>query len=255
MNRDRLEALLWERIDGTINNEDLTELESVLAEHPEPRHLESEIDRLAEDLGRLQRVAPPGELRSRIGDALVGASPPAPATRKANPVHGLRPAAGASHRWLPLAACLLVGVAVGYLLPRINGGAFDENGVTGTMGATAAAARHTTELGDGLGTLTVTGDSAAVTIELAVSSSEEVVLTVEQPGGELAVSSFDESGGPSSDLSVSGGTVVLRTRGNGRYALGVTGADVPAPLHITVTAGGSVIAQRTLEGRTSEGRL
>ena len=71
MNTDRLEQLLWERLDGTISSNDLIELEAVLAEHPEPRELESEIKRLAGELDELDTIPPPTELRNRIDLALA----------------------------------------------------------------------------------------------------------------------------------------------------------------------------------------
>ena len=77
MNIDRLEALLWARIDGTIEPEELAALEAHLAEHPEPRDIERQISVMAEELGRLEDEEPPAVLRERIDGALANATPPA----------------------------------------------------------------------------------------------------------------------------------------------------------------------------------
>ena len=76
MNTDRLEALLWARIDGTIEPEELAELEAHLAEHPEPREIERQITTIAEELDTLEKVQPPQELRERIDGALANATSP-----------------------------------------------------------------------------------------------------------------------------------------------------------------------------------
>ena len=56
MNTDRLEALLWARIDGTIEPEELAELEAHLAEHPEPREIERKITTIAHGLDTREKI-------------------------------------------------------------------------------------------------------------------------------------------------------------------------------------------------------
>ena len=80
MNNDRLEALLWARVDGTIDPQELAELEAHLAEHPESREIERQITTIAEGLDALEKVQPPSELRGRIDSALEHATPPAART-------------------------------------------------------------------------------------------------------------------------------------------------------------------------------
>ena len=66
MNTDRLETLLWARIDGTIDPEELAQLEAHLAEHPEPREIERQITTIAEDLDSLEKVPPKKCIASRF---------------------------------------------------------------------------------------------------------------------------------------------------------------------------------------------
>lgn len=245
MNPERLEALLWGRIDGTISNDDLAELQAALTEHPEPSHLEREITRIAEELDDLQRVPPPAEMRDRIATALDDAD----AAGDAAPVVFRRRSTNRPYYWLPLAACVLIGVALGYLLPRTGRFALDESQVVGTMGTAGApfGAPFNVDLDGGLGTVKVEPASAAATFSLDLPTDREIVFTVMCTGGELAVTELDESSAASSTLSVAGGTVVLRTRGPGSFRLGVTAGSDLAPLRIEITADGELIGNSSID--------
>ncbi|MBW2668110.1 MAG: hypothetical protein JRE13_17605, partial [Deltaproteobacteria bacterium] len=83
MKGERLEALLWERIDGVIDDTDRAELEAFLAEHQGARALEEELIALADGLANVVELDPPGELRPRINRALEAARPPAGTTESA----------------------------------------------------------------------------------------------------------------------------------------------------------------------------
>ena len=89
MKPDRLEALLWERIDGVISEEDHAELERTLAESGDARELEREIAALAERLSQTAEVPPPSDLRQKIDAALDAARPPGSTGSKVRP--GPRP--------------------------------------------------------------------------------------------------------------------------------------------------------------------
>ena len=64
MKPERLEALLWERIDGVISVEENAELAIYLAGHREARDLEREITALAERMENMAELAEPEELRA-----------------------------------------------------------------------------------------------------------------------------------------------------------------------------------------------
>jgi len=94
MRSERLEALLWERIDGEITDADRAELEAHLAEHREARELEEELVFMARRLDEIAEVEPPQELRPLIDDALAAANPPRhePESRRIKgPTRPLRP--------------------------------------------------------------------------------------------------------------------------------------------------------------------
>lgn len=249
MKSERLEALLWERIDGTIGDAERAELEAALAADPEARRLETEIARMAGQLESMPRLAPGHGLRSRIASALaearVAGRPAAmPAASIARRRWIRRPAA-----WLPLAACLVIGIALGLMLPSIGGVAVEESKAAGAMGADAARPSPPLrlELGRGLGTLKVTRTGSAATIELRLETDGEVMLVVGQPGAEIAISELGEGAGPDRSLSVAEGRVVMRTRGPGDIRLGLTARSETAPLHLEVSADGETVAERWVE--------
>jgi hypothetical protein len=245
MNPERLEALLWERIDGTISDDDLAEIEAALAEHPGPGLLEREIAHMAEGLENLHRVSPPGELRARIDNALSHAGRPGVAAEVSAAVVNHQWAAR-PQRWLPLAACVLIGVGVGYLLPTSGGDAIDESRVVGTIGANAPphGPPLMIDLDGELGSVIVSCGGTSTTVDLNLTTEAEVTLTLEQSGEVLEIRALDDTGGAPTTVSIAGGAVVLHTSGPGGPRLGVTTGEGPAPLRIVVTADGTVVAER-----------
>ena len=247
MNPERLEALIWERIDGTINDDDLAEIEAILAENPDPRSLESEIASIVEGLETLRRVSPPGELRARIDNALSRTDLSRGAAETPPAVVNHRWAAR-QRRWLPLAACVLIGAGVGYLLSSIGGDAIDESQVVATIGAPAPphGPPMVFELDGELGSVIVSRGDTSTAVDLDLSTDAEVTLTLEQTGQVLEISALDDTGGAPTTVSIADGAVALRTRGPGGPRLEVTGAG-PAPLRIEVTADGAVVAERWVD--------
>ena len=249
MNSERLEALLWERIDGTIGDLERAELEAALAADPEASRLETEIALMAGQLETMPRLAPGHGLRSRIASALAEArapGPPAavPAASVARRRWIRRPAA-----WLPLAACLVIGIALGLMLPSIGGVSVEESKAAGAMGADAARSGPPLrlELGGGLGMLTATRAGTAAIIELRLETDDEVTLAVGQPGAEVAISELGDDAGPDRSLMVVEGRVLMRTRGPGAIRLGLTAGSDTAPLHLEVSADGATVAERWVE--------
>ena len=140
MRPERLEKILWERADGTIAPDELAKLEEYLAEHPDSKDIEREIARLAELLAPRDEIAPPAALRERIDRALAAATPPGHEARI--------PRTAGARRWkdrwparlLPVAASLVIGVAIGYLTQPGAGGPIDGSQAAGAMRATTVTA-------------------------------------------------------------------------------------------------------------------
>ncbi|HSN53924.1 MAG TPA: hypothetical protein VLT32_04600 [Candidatus Sulfomarinibacteraceae bacterium] len=249
MNSERLEALLWERIDGTINDAERDELETALAADPGARRLEAEIAHMAGRLEALPRLTPGRDLRSRIASALSEARAPGPPAAihassipRRRSIH--RPAA-----WLPLAACLVIGVAFGLILASIGGVAVETSKATGAMGADTARPGTPLrfELDSGLGLLTVTRTGPEAIIELRLETDDEITLAVGQPGAEITISELGDAAGPDRSLTVVEGRMVMRSRGPGAIRLGITAGSDTAPLHLEVSADGATVAERWVE--------
>ena len=85
MRPERLEALLWDQIDGVIDDAHLAELETYLAEHYEARELKEELELLAGRLADLVEMEPPDELRPRIDRALAAVEPAKTSSSKIRP--------------------------------------------------------------------------------------------------------------------------------------------------------------------------
>lgn len=252
MNRERLEALLWERIDATISGRDLSELEMALAAGSESRRLERQVADLAGRLTDVRPVAPPANLRARIDEALAGATAAAGAARSLGSAAPRRSWSDRAPRWLPLAACLLVGIAVGVMLSMVGDLTVPDSQVAGTMGAAAGGTPVTLDLGSGRGIAVISRNPLETRVDLHLEGDEEILLSVRQAGASLAVSRLDGVD-HSSALAVDGGIVSLRTRGPGLRRLGISGASPAGPLRLEVTAGGTVILDHLIEALSEEG--
>ena len=194
MNRDRLEELLWERIDGTISPGDLAELEAHLAEHPQPRELERDINKLAEMLDDPDEVVPPAELRARIERSLEAAAPPWSDHRAApKPVATL----GFDRvlpRWAPIAASLVIGVAIGYLLHTGPTAQIDTSQVTGSMTTPAAypdIRPSIVDLGDSIGSIEIQRLQETVILDFQFEEADGLELIFELPDGDRTAFDLD----------------------------------------------------------------
>lgn len=252
MNRERLEALLWQRIDATISGRDLSELETALAAGAESHRLEHEVADLAGRLTDLRPVAPPANLRARIDEALKVATAAAGPARTRATAAPRRPWSNRAPRWLPLAACLLVGIALGVMLPMVGDLTVPDSQVAGTMGAAAGGTPVTLDLGSGRGTMAISRDLFETRVDLHLEGDEEIVLNVRQAGASLAVSRLDGAD-HSSMLAVDGGSVSLRTSGPGLRRLGISGTSPATALRLEVTAGGTVVLEHRVEALSEEG--
>lgn len=240
MNIDRLEALLWARIDGTIEPEESAELEALLAEQPEPREIERQITAIAEELDAMDRVPPPVELRSKIDDALADATQPAiqspPRIRATSTWHV---------RWLPLAACLLVGVAVGYLLHPGAGGSIDRAEVTGAMlTPTEQLESAPIEILIEGGSVVASRAGSDVVVDLELTSDIELGLTLMGTGGPVRMTNLNSRTSSATEINTEQGWVALHTRGPGTVVLAVVAATPDDAMRIQVSAEGLLTEER-----------
>jgi hypothetical protein len=249
MKTERLEALVWESLDGTITAEARVDLEQHIERHPGARELQLEIEKLAEQLDGLGRAAPPETLRPRITAALQEA--PAP-TGETQPVSSFVPPVTSRQRsvaWLPLAACLLVGIAVGYLLRPGAGVSVDQSRAAGAMISTAPeAANHALEidLGERAGTMLVgpLAGGAAISVELVSATDLEIVLEVAD--GMLLLTGIDTVVSAGFEVTAVAGRTVIRTHGPAVHELKFTTTEITEPVHLVVRSNGAVVADNWL---------
>ena len=244
MNTDRLEALLWARIDGTIEPDELAELDAHLAEQPEPREIERQITTIAEELDGLDTVQPPSELRGRIDGALANANPPT-AHSSATPPTRSRPAWTA--RWLPLAASLLIGVAVGYLMHPGTSRSIDQSRATGTMitpPAQPGAAPVEIQLVAGAGTVFASRAGADVVIDVMMTAEINLGVTLAGAGGPVRFAGLNSTNASATEVSTEHGRVVVQTHGPGTVRLSVSAIDADDMLRLQVSANGIPMEER-----------
>ena len=247
MNTERLEALLWARVDGTIDPEELAELEAHLAEHPEPREIERQITTIAEELDSLEKVQPPSELRGRIHSALENATPPATQTDPLPTDQHRLSASAWPAKWLPLAASLLIGVSIGYLLHPNAGGSIDQSVVTGTMvnppGQTETG-RVEIQLDAGAGNIIARRDGANVVVDVVLTTEIDVAVTLGSGAGPVRLESLLSSNASASEVTTHNESVVVRTVGPGTATVLVNAIDAAEPLRLQVSTGGFVTEER-----------
>ena len=253
MNTDRLEALLWARIDGTIDPEELVELEAHLAEHPMPREIERQITTIAEELDRLEPEEPPAVLRQRIDEALAHATSPIARTgHPTTPGHTLSAPARPA-QWLPLAATLLIGVAIGYLLHPGAGGSIDKSEVTGTMvtpPAQVVAAPVEIHL-DG-GSVSASRAGAHVVVDVVLAAEVHLAVTIAGTGGPVHFGNLSSSEGSATEVTTEHGWIVVRTNGPGTVTFSLNANDADDPLRLQVSSDGSPVEERWIGAARNE---
>jgi hypothetical protein len=219
MNRDRLEELLWERVDGTISDHDLAELEAHLAERPEPRQVEREILRMSELLDSPDNVPPPAELRSRIDQALSDSPGPALQARRP-PAFPIPTSARRLPYWMPIAASLLLGVAIGALLQLGPIGEIDDHQASGSMTTPEPVGKSEVQvfdLGDDVGRISARREGSLLVFDFVLVTEVEVELVLE-----------DGSGAPTVLTTTGPGTRRLVSEGEapGRVTARIDGSEV-----------------------------
>ena len=244
MNTDRLEALLWARIDNTLDPEDLAELEAHLEEHPEPQEIERQIAAIAAELDTMERAQPPAELRSRINDALANATPP---VVQPAPIPHPHPQATWRARWLPVAASLLIGVALGYLLHPGTGGSIDTSGVSGTMLTPPAQMEFSPveiHLEAGAGRIVASRAGADVVVDVFLMTEVELGVTVEGARAPVRFDSLNSTDAAATNVSAENGWVAVRYRGPGTLTFSVSAVEPEDALRLQVSGDSLPVEER-----------
>jgi len=250
MRPDRLEELLWQRVDGTITPDEQGELETFLAEHPESKDLVREIARLAELLAPPDETAPPPALRGRIDEALAAATPPVHLGRIPRTVRARRWGDRWPPRLLPVAASLVLGVAIGYLLQPSATGTIDESLAVGAMGGvsvTPNAAPVIVDLGADTGRIVADRVGSELTVNIGLVRPLDLRLDIEATAGEIRlIESVNSSGSPST-LAFENGELTVRTGGPCKQRINAALTEGSSRVRIRATADGTVVREWWIE--------
>ena len=255
MNPERFEALLWERIDGIISEQDLVLLDAALAQHPELETLERQVTRLASSLDDLERLPVPGELRQRITGSVTDSPRDEPYRQiPKNPSRRARRSRVVTP-WLPVAASLALGITVGYLVHSVDSMHVDETTATGAMDVATTRPDSIVEipLPDENGRVLVTRAKASTTFDLDLAADAEYAVLVKAARGGLNLASFEDQRGTASALKIGTDEVLVRSHGAGHHVLAVTTADPNLSLDLEIMIDGTTVARQTIEA-AREGR-
>ena len=249
MRLERLEELLWERIDGTIDAADQVELEAFLAEDLEARELSQELTVLAKRLAGVREVAPPAALRERIDRALADATSPPSRTGTDHPTTTthIHPAPPWTARWLPLAAALLIGVTAGYLLHPGAAGSIDRSRATGAMltsSAQSGVEPVEVYLDAGIGSVSASRGGADVVIDVVLTAEINLGVTLAGAAGPVRFAGLNSANAAATEVSTEHGWVVAQTHGPGTVTLSVSAADADDTLKLVVSIDGAPVAKR-----------
>jgi hypothetical protein len=254
MNHDRLEALLWARIDGTIEPQEQAELEAHLTEHPQSRDLERQIAVIAEGLDSLEHERPPAVLREKIREALATASPPSqhqPNTGTIPPTH---PTTTWQSKWLPVAASLLIGVAIGYLLHPNTGRTIDHSIAAGTMVTPAndAESRVEIRLDGGAGQVIAHRDTADIVIDVELMTETDVTVTLEGTGGPVRLQSLSSASASTTEVSTYNEWVMVHAEGPCSVTFSALASPSDDAVRCRVASGGLTIEEHWIGPQRNE---
>lgn len=252
MKPEHLETLLWEFRDGTITEKNQAELGEYVGNHPEARELEREIELLAERLGELGRVVPPRNLRARIAGALEDLPIPAHETRTSSSATIPRITKNRPIHWLPMAASLLVGVAVGFILQPGAGSSIDVSNAAGAMSTTAVKSsveKWGVALGEQSGSVSISRDGGSATIDIELVAETDLEIDLETADGLVLLTGVDPTVTAGIEATTAPGRTVVRARGPATHRLEFLSTIDEAPVHLVIRADGTVVAEKWLTGK------
>ncbi|MDH3255309.1 MAG: anti-sigma factor [Acidobacteriota bacterium] len=237
MNTERLEELVWELIDGTISSQDHLLLQEYLVGRPEAEERRRELVSLAARLDSLETVEPPAALRQRIDAALEAVPSRGPAALP-EPLR-LPPLTTAAWpmRAGYLAAGLLVGAALTFLVVGGPGQDLDQSKLYGSVqSGRPVESASTIDLEADSGTVIVERKGAQRLLDFDLRQQGAVVMELESGSGMIELESLDQSGSTALGASTAGSRLRLATMGPAALRLTVNVGEPAASLFLTVTA-------------------
>ena len=149
-------------------------------------------------------------------------------------------------QWLPLAASIMIGVAIGYLIHPGGGTAVDSSGAAGSMVPaiiTAETPSFEIDLGDGVGTFTASGTGSTLVIDAILTGTHEIQVGVEAADGSLEILETEQIHSQPSTVRAADRVFAFSANGPGTHHFAVEASEKTA-VSISVWAVGIVIAYR-----------
>ena len=154
-----------------------------------------------------------------------------------------------------MAASLLIGVAIGYLLHPGTSGSIDQSVATGTMvtpPSQTETGRVEIQLDAGAGSIVASRDRADVVVEVVLATEIDVAVTLGSAVGPVRLESLLSSNASTSEVTTHNESVVVRTIGPGTATVSVNTIDAAEPLRLQVSLGGVAVEELWIDPLRNE---
>ena len=146
-----------------------------------------------------------------------------------------------------MAASLLIGVAIGYLLHPGTSGSIDQSVATGTMvtpPSQTETGRVEIQLDAAAGSIVASRDRADIVVEMVLTTEIDVAVTLGSAAGPVRLENLLSSDASATEVTTQNGWVVVRTVGPGTTTVSVNAIDAAEPLRLQVSSGGFAVEER-----------
>jgi len=247
MIREKTEILMWEKIDGTISQQDETRLEEVLTKDAEAREHFEELIKFTDLLGGVEELEPPTALRARIEGAIDFDRYAAPTQSAAPPFFQRLFPFRVDFRLAAAAAVGLIVGVIGYHLVVFDPGpkgALDNADYVGTIGPNNG---FEIDLAGIQGTVDFNQDDALAISRVKIASQREIELYLEYEGRSLEFRAVGDANSPLHDISLAGNIIILKNLGEAEYVATFRKEDgAAAPLRIRLLSEGELLLEKEI---------
>lgn len=233
MSSERLEALLWQKIDGTIDSSGEELLAEFMSEDPQANERQRTVAALSKLLDEVESIEPPPELRESLLDAIREPLP--------QPLPFVVPGTTSSDEARPKRvrlSYLAAGILIGVIATRLLMPVFEDRE---PVNASQVTATMSTDLADtsvrGLtlalepieGELELWQQEGRWVAELRLDEPAQVLLTLDGQGRGLELESVRQEGGRTGELTVRKHEISLEAVGGGKHRIAVRRSEHDSP--------------------------
>lgn len=242
------EALMWNKIDGTISGEDEAKLESLLSQDAGAREHFAELVRFSELLGGVEDVEPPTALRQRIEGAIDFDRRAAARRESATPrtIFGWLPWGFDLRVATAAAVGIIVGV-VGYHLAVVRPDPtrpIDETTAVGTIGQPQEG--MTIDLEGIEGRIRFQEDGPFAISHIQLTSERQIDLSLEYGGRSIEFRAVGNTDNPLQDISISEHGIEAKSLGATEY-IATFARDEDLPLRVQIVSEGELLFDEVIQ--------